>query len=113
MAAKAKTKKPKDSKPPDVAVADPQTALSPGNILIPADVGRGVYANLAIVYHSPEEFFLDFILGAANRYQLVARVILSPAHATRLAKVIEENAKKYDETVAKKDPAPGTSSKTQ
>jgi hypothetical protein len=69
---------------------------------------KGVYSNLAIISHQPDEFFIDFLLvdpqaQTPERGQaiLVARVILSPQHMKRLHKAIGENIEKYERNFGK------------
>ncbi len=69
---------------------------------------KGVYANLAIISHQPDEFFIDFLLvdpqaQTPERGQalLAARVILSPRHMKRLYEAIGENIEKYERNFGK------------
>jgi hypothetical protein len=57
---------------------------------------KGHYANMAQISHTKEEFGLDFILMLPPAAQLQSRVILSPGHAKRLAKALQENIEKYE-----------------
>jgi hypothetical protein len=70
------------------------------NIELPEDVADGIYSNLAIISHSHAEFIIDFvkILPGVPKGKVKARIILTPQHAKRLAKALEENIKKYEET---------------
>lgn|SRR5262249_19270452 len=58
----------------------------------------GKYATIAQVTHTPEEFWIDFyaILPNPQIAKLLARVIVSPSHAKRLAHAISENVNKYE-----------------
>lgn len=58
---------------------------------------KGVYSNMAQIAHGPEEFVMDFANVVPPTAQLVARVIISPSHAKRLAQALSENIKKYEE----------------
>lgn len=62
---------------------------------------KGVFANLAIISHTKEEFCLDFINLFAPNPVLTARVILTPAHIKRLTSALEDNIKKYEEKFGK------------
>lgn len=58
----------------------------------------GQYSNLAVVHHNAEEFTLNFIYLFPNVPQgkLVASLILSPAHAKRLLRALQENVARYE-----------------
>jgi len=69
---------------------------------------RGVYSNLAVISHQPDEFFIDFLLvdpqaQTPERGQalLVSRVILSPRHMKRLYDAIGENIERYEKNLGK------------
>jgi len=70
------------------------------NIELSEDVAQGIYSNLAIISHSPTEFVIDFvtILPGVPKGKVKARIILTPEHAKRLLKALEDNVKKYEET---------------
>ncbi|PIW76175.1 MAG: DUF3467 domain-containing protein [Candidatus Portnoybacteria bacterium CG_4_8_14_3_um_filter_40_10] len=61
---------------------------------------KGVYSNLTIISHTKEEFCLDFI-NTFNPPILTGRVLMSPGHAKRMIKALEENVKKYEEQFGK------------
>lgn len=62
----------------------------------------GVYSNLAMIHHSPEEFTFSFIYifpsvsGGAPQGKLVGSVIVNPAHAKRLWRALGENISRYE-----------------
>lgn len=58
---------------------------------------KGAYANMAQIVHTPEEFVLDFMNIIPPAGNLVSRVIVSPAHAKRLAQALTENVKKFED----------------
>jgi hypothetical protein len=58
---------------------------------------KGAYSNLMQILHTKEEFVLDFFLSAPPQGILAARVMVSPAHAKRIAQALAENVKKYEE----------------
>ena len=68
------------------------------NIELPEDVGEGIYANLAIITHSPSEFIVDFIkmMPGVPKAKVKSRIILTPQHAKRLFKALKENVAKYE-----------------
>ena len=61
------------------------------------EVLKGVYANMAHVAHTGEEFVLDFINVSPPAGILSSRVIVSPSHAKRLSAALIENIKRYEE----------------
>ena len=58
----------------------------------------GMYANLAMIHHNADEFTMNFIYVFPNVPQgkLVASLILSPAHAKRFLRALEENISRYE-----------------
>lgn len=74
---------------------DPQHSL---NIELPADVAEGIYSNLVMIAHSPEEFILDFIrvMPGVPKARVKSRIIVTPSHAKRLLAALEDNIGKYE-----------------
>jgi len=70
------------------------------NIELPEDIAQGIYSNLAIISHSHAEFVIDYItiLPGVPKGKVKARIILTPEHAKRLLKALQDNIKKYEET---------------
>ncbi len=68
------------------------------NIEISEDVAEGVYSNLAVISHSPTEFVVDFIRMMPNMPQakVKSRIILTPQHAKRLLKALQDNVRRYE-----------------
>lgn len=62
------------------------------------DTAQGTYANLAVISHSTSEFIVDFIrvMPGLPKAPVKSRVILSPEHAKRLMKALEDNIRKYE-----------------
>ena len=58
----------------------------------------GLYSNLAMIHHNADEFTMNFIYVFPNVPQgkLVASLILSPAHAKRFLRALEENITRYE-----------------
>lgn len=77
-----------NSKPNEI-----QIELSP-------DVARGIYSNLAVISHGPNEFFIDFIAMAPNMPQakVQSRIIMTPENTKNLLGAMMENVKKYETT---------------
>ena len=67
-------------------------------INIDENTQKGVYANMASITHTPEEFIVDFILRApgVEQAKVVSRVITSPSHAKRLYLALGENISRYE-----------------
>jgi hypothetical protein len=63
---------------------------------VPEHVAAGVYATGMINTHTHEEFVLDFLASFAPPARVVARVIVHPAHAKRLAAALRENIARYE-----------------
>lgn len=68
------------------------------NIEISEEIADGIYSNLAIISHSNQEFVLDFVRMMPNvpKAKVKSRIILSPSHAKRLMKALDENILKYE-----------------
>src|SRR5271157_1089637 len=70
-----------------------------GQVQIKADEKEllGQYTNLVVVHHNAEEFTLNFIylFPTLPQGKLVGSMILSPAHAKRLLRALEENVRRY------------------
>jgi hypothetical protein len=64
-----------------------------------SEVGKGVYANLALITHSSSEFIVDFatMLPGLDKANVGARVILAPEHAKRFLMALQENISKYEQ----------------
>lgn len=68
------------------------------NIELPEDVAEGVYSNLAIITHSHAEFIVDFVnvMPGVPKAKVKQRIILTPQHAKRLMKALNENIVKFE-----------------
>ncbi|KRO76135.1 MAG: hypothetical protein ABR86_02925 [Cryomorphaceae bacterium BACL23 MAG-120924-bin60] len=62
------------------------------------EMAEGIYSNLAVINHSPSEFVLDFIqlMPGLPKARVKARVILTPQHAKRLIRAMEENVQRFE-----------------
>jgi hypothetical protein len=58
----------------------------------------GQYSNLVVVHHNAEEFTLNFVyvFPTLPQGKLVASLIMSPRHAKRLLRALEENISRYE-----------------
>lgn len=68
------------------------------NIELGEEVAEGVYSNLAIITHSNTEFVVDFVrmMPGVPKARVKSRIILTPQHAKRLLKALQENIGKYE-----------------
>jgi len=62
---------------------------------IPANVGRGVLSTGAIVFDSPNEFVIDFLLRLGSPHAVAARVVLPPGVFVQFINALRENLDKY------------------
>ena len=69
------------------------------NIELDASVAEGTYSNLAIINHSVSEFVVDFvnIMPGIPKSKLKSRIILTPQHAKRLSKALQDNVKRFEQ----------------
>lgn len=79
-------------------MADQQNPPNQLNIEISEEVAEGSYANLAIITHSHAEFVIDFVnvMPGTPKSKVKSRIILTPQHAKRFMKAINENILKYE-----------------
>ncbi len=63
------------------------------------EVASGHYSNLAVISHSGNEFYLDFISVAPNMPQakVQSRIIMNPENAKNLLFALRDNITKYEE----------------
>ena len=69
------------------------------NIELTEEVAGGLYSNLAIINHSPSEFVVDFIqmMPGVKKAKVKSRIVLTPQHAKRLMKALNDNVSKYED----------------
>ena len=81
-------------------MADEKNNSKKGQINIELDeqVAQGTYSNLAIINHSVSEFVVDFvnIMPGTPKSKVKSRIILTPQHAKRLVKALNENVKRFE-----------------
>jgi Protein of unknown function (DUF3467) len=70
----------------------------------------GQYSNLVVVHHNAEEFTLNFIYmyPTVPQGKLVGSLILSPRHAKRLMRALEENISRYEAQFGKLPEGPAS-----
>lgn len=68
------------------------------NIELTEEVADGIYSNLAIITHSNAEFVVDFvrILPGIPKAKVKSRIVLTPQHAKRLMRALQDNISKYE-----------------
>lgn len=68
------------------------------NIELSEEVADGIYSNLAIITHSNSEFVIDFIkvMPGIPKAKVKSRIVLTPQHAKRLMKALNENLAKFE-----------------
>lgn len=80
------------------------------------EVASGHYSNLAVISHSGNEFYLDFISVAPNMPQakVQSRIIMTPENAKNLLFALRDNITKYEENfgeITRKLPKNGANGK--
>ena len=84
------------------------------NIRLTPEVTDGVYANLAIIAHSPSEFIIDFasLMPGSKDANVKSRVVLTPENAKKLLFALQDNIGKYEAQFGKiqinGQPTPGS-----
>ena len=72
----------------------------PQQVQIKADEKEllGQYANLVVIHHNAEEFTLNFVyvFPSVPQGKQVSSMIITPAHAKRLMRALEENVSRYE-----------------
>lgn len=82
------------------------TGKKPMRVKVPEDVARGAYANTMAVFHTREEFVLDFLNVFPPAGIATARIITSPGHIKRIIRALHENLRKYEERFGAVEEAP-------
>lgn len=67
---------------------------------MPLEAITGKYANFMRVSHTPTEFVLDYCMveGMPNAHS-VARIIINPLHMKSFTAALQENIRRYEETM--------------
>jgi hypothetical protein len=73
------------------------------NVELGEKESEGIYSNLALIVHSPQEMIIDFarVMPGAQKTKVLARIIMTPPHAKMLHKALEENIRKYENQFGK------------
>lgn len=69
-------------------------------IEVPVEEMKGRYANLAMIAHTPNDFFIDMIMLAPNmpKARVQSRIIMTPENAKQLLVALQQNVRKYEMT---------------
>ncbi len=80
-------------------------------VSISDEVIKGTYSNNIMIQHTRGEFVMDCMTVFPPKGIIGARIIVSPGHAKRLLKALEENIIRYEkvfgEIPEESPPAPG------
>ncbi len=59
---------------------------------------EGIYANLAIISHSPSEMIIDFarVMPGVQKARVRSRIIMTPQHAKMMERALSDNLKKFE-----------------
>ena len=70
------------------------------------EVAQGKYANLAIISHGPNEFFIDMICMAPNAPQakVQSRIVMTPENVKQLLYALQENVSRYEQNFGEINP---------
>jgi len=73
------------------------------NIELSEEIAEGIYSNLAIITHSQSEFVIDFIkmMPGVPKAKVKSRIVLTPQHAKRLVKALNDNIQRFEQTNGK------------
>ena len=65
---------------------------------IAADKAQGVFANLALIAHTPTEFVLDFaqLMPGVPQANIVARVVVTPDQVKKILGALQNNIAQYE-----------------
>lgn len=68
------------------------------NIELGEKEAEGIYANLAMIIHSPTEIIIDFarVMPRMPKSKVLTRIIMTPMHAKMLYKTLADNLKKFE-----------------
>lgn len=68
------------------------------NVHIDEKEAEGIYANLAMLMHSPTEIIIDFarVMPRTPKAKVLARIIMTPMHAKMLLRALTDNLAKFE-----------------
>ena len=70
------------------------------NLELDENLAQGTYSNLALINHSVSEFVVDFvnIMPGVPKAKVKSRIILTPQHAKRFSKALNDNISKFEQS---------------
>lgn len=79
-------------------MSDTKTQQNQFNIELDEKTAEGTYSNLAVINHSNTEFVVDFvnIMPGVPKAKVKSRIILTPQHAKRLLKALQDNIARFE-----------------
>ena len=79
------------------------------NINIAPDKAQGVFANLALIAHTPTEFVLDFaqIMPGLQQANVVSRIVVTPDQAKKILGAPQNNIGQYEKKFGVIEPING------
>jgi hypothetical protein len=68
------------------------------NLELDENLAQGTYSNLALINHSASEFVVDFVnvMPGVPKAKVKSRIILTPQHAKRFSKALNDNISKFE-----------------
>ena len=78
-------------------------------INIAPDKAQGVFANLALIAHTPTEFVFDFaqIMPGVPQANVVSRVVVTPDQAKKILGALQNNISQYEKKFGVINPVGG------
>jgi hypothetical protein len=82
--------------------SDKENPMQPHQQQINIELGEkeaeGIYANMAMIAHSPTEIIIDFVrmMPRSPKARVQSRIIMTPMHAKLLHKALGENITKFE-----------------
>jgi hypothetical protein len=75
------------------------------NIELSDEIAEGIYSNLAIITHSPNEFITDFVqmMPGVPKGKVRSRIIMTPQNAKRLLEALQDNIARYEQSYGRID----------
>lgn len=69
------------------------------NIKLGEKEAEGIYTNMAIITHSPDEFIVDFtrVLPGVPNAKVLSRVIMTPQRTKLFLKSLQDNIRKFEQ----------------
>lgn len=70
------------------------------SVEVDKEEAAGIYANLALIAHSPSEFIIDFarMMPGLPKSKVFSRIIMTPQNAKALLKTLEINVKRFEDS---------------